>query len=182
VKLAIIITLFMFSLAAVPAEPGIFEITQPDGKTFNAEQFGDEHNNWVETEDGYTVMRAEDGYWYYVEEFIEDVDEESQPCCKTIVLTKVRADEAPPESLEKRLRFMTCYGNVCSEEGVEITTNKNSDPDKNTDTDTVIDATADSDSEQELDTLPDNDSVEENDIDSNPQTTKNSSGCSFLII
>lgn len=51
---------------AVPAAPRISEITQPDGTKFKARLRGDEWNNWVETEDGYTVLEdTTTGWWYY---------------------------------------------------------------------------------------------------------------------
>lgn len=60
--------LFIFNSKsfAVPAAPVIFEISQPDGTTFKAKQEGDEWLNWVETEDGYTIIQDETtGWWYY---------------------------------------------------------------------------------------------------------------------
>jgi M6 family metalloprotease-like protein len=42
-------------------------LKQPDGVTFTARLIGDELAHWYETEDGYTVVRNEDGYWSYAE-------------------------------------------------------------------------------------------------------------------
>lgn len=51
---------------SVPASPIIVELTQPDGHNFKARQRGDENLHWIETEDGYTVIRdRETGYWFY---------------------------------------------------------------------------------------------------------------------
>ena len=53
---------------AVPAAPIVAIITQPDGTTFEARAWGDEHSNGVETVDGYTVLKDEQsGFWHYAE-------------------------------------------------------------------------------------------------------------------
>ncbi len=49
----------------VPAKPGLINLAQPDGTSFQAQQFGDEHFARVETADGYTVLRNKDGWWCY---------------------------------------------------------------------------------------------------------------------
>lgn len=53
------------SLYAVPAYPGVAEVTQPDGKVLRVRQLGDEHFAWVETEDGHGVAKDTDGRWKY---------------------------------------------------------------------------------------------------------------------
>ncbi len=51
---------------AAPAAPIVFELTQPDGSTFWAQQWGDEWSNGLETVDGYTILLDEtSGYWVY---------------------------------------------------------------------------------------------------------------------
>lgn len=51
---------------AAPAAPIVFELTQPDGTTFWAQQWGDEWSNGVETITGYTIVLDEaSGYWVY---------------------------------------------------------------------------------------------------------------------
>lgn len=50
---------------AVQADPGIFTLTQPDGTTFSARQFGDEWQHRVETTEGYTIIPNQQGYWTY---------------------------------------------------------------------------------------------------------------------
>ncbi len=52
--------------AAVPASPEIVVLTQPDGTSFDARQWGDELSNGWETRDGVTVVRdAATGRWSY---------------------------------------------------------------------------------------------------------------------
>jgi M6 family metalloprotease-like protein len=51
---------------AVPAPIDRFEVTQPDGSSFVARQYGDEWNNGVETIAGYTVVK-DAGVWEYAE-------------------------------------------------------------------------------------------------------------------
>ena len=48
---------FMFPLlsSAVPAAPGVHTLSQPDGSTFEAKQWGDESHRGWETTDGYTI-------------------------------------------------------------------------------------------------------------------------------
>jgi M6 family metalloprotease-like protein len=52
---------------AVPAAPVTLTLTQDDGATFEARQRGDEYRNWIETLDGYTVVREGDA-WYYAQQ------------------------------------------------------------------------------------------------------------------
>ncbi len=50
---------------AVTAEPKIHTLQQPDGNIIHTQLFGDEHYNFWETIDGYTIMKADDGWWTY---------------------------------------------------------------------------------------------------------------------
>ncbi len=53
-------------LLAGSASPFPIRIAQPDGTQFHARIRGDEHQGWVETEAGFTVVRREsDGFWEY---------------------------------------------------------------------------------------------------------------------
>jgi M6 family metalloprotease-like protein len=40
-------------------------ITQPDGQTINCFVSGDEFFNWIHDEEGYTIIQASNGYYYY---------------------------------------------------------------------------------------------------------------------
>lgn len=53
---------------AVPAYDGLFKLTQPSGRSFEARQRGDEWYSWVETKDGYGIYHnKKTGNWeYYV--------------------------------------------------------------------------------------------------------------------
>lgn len=53
---------------AVPAYPGLIESVQPDGTVVSIRLRGDEHRNWAETVDGYTLMHDSQGYWAFARE------------------------------------------------------------------------------------------------------------------
>jgi M6 family metalloprotease-like protein len=59
--------LFAGRVEASPAAPIEFTLTQPDGSTFTASQWGDEWNNGIETIEGYSILQMEDGLWVYAE-------------------------------------------------------------------------------------------------------------------
>ena len=50
---------------AAPANPQPTTLTQPDGATFRAVPWGDEHSNGYETTGGYTIVKGEGGFWFY---------------------------------------------------------------------------------------------------------------------
>lgn len=45
-----------------------YKITQPDGKTISCFISGDEFFNWIHDEEGFTIIQAPDGYYYYAEQ------------------------------------------------------------------------------------------------------------------
>ncbi len=51
--------------SAAPVRPVTATIVQPDGTSFHARPWGDEHRTGYETTSGYSVVRGSDGYWYY---------------------------------------------------------------------------------------------------------------------
>ncbi len=53
------------AIYAVPADPKPITITQPNGKTLTFYQKGDENLSWAVTEDGYTLLRNNNGNWVY---------------------------------------------------------------------------------------------------------------------
>ncbi|MCX6377212.1 MAG: hypothetical protein NTU88_14475, partial [Armatimonadetes bacterium] len=60
------LSLIPFPAAANPASPNPVSIHQPHGKSFTAFIRGDEHQGWVETEKGYTIVqRKSTGAWEY---------------------------------------------------------------------------------------------------------------------
>lgn len=50
---------------AVPANPQSFELVQPDGTTLQAHATGDEYQNNIITNDGYTILKSNTGFWTY---------------------------------------------------------------------------------------------------------------------
>jgi len=51
----------------VTAYPGLVAHTQPDGRVFEARQFGDESYHWMETADGYTIqLNTKTGFFEYL--------------------------------------------------------------------------------------------------------------------
>lgn len=51
---------------AVPARPGLRELSQPDGTRFQARQRGDEWFHWTETAAGHAIIKDKDTeVWYY---------------------------------------------------------------------------------------------------------------------
>ena len=49
-------------LLGAPAYPGLVKIIQPDGYQFMGRMMGDEHQHWVESEDGYTLLYDGKGF------------------------------------------------------------------------------------------------------------------------
>lgn len=52
---------------AVPAKPGVIDVTMPDGTTMAVRLVGDEYYHLCLTEDGYPLVEGDDGYYYYGE-------------------------------------------------------------------------------------------------------------------
>ncbi len=50
---------------AIPAYPGIFAVTQPDGTTVHLQLVGDEWQSFTTTSDGYTVVKNANGAYVY---------------------------------------------------------------------------------------------------------------------
>ena len=46
-------------------DTGYIEWQQPNGITFTARIWGDEFENWMETDDGYRICKGMDGFYYY---------------------------------------------------------------------------------------------------------------------
>jgi len=66
----IILFVFAFLLMLMNAKAAYFEnlpymITQPDGKTIECLVSGDEFFNWIHDKDGYTIIQASNGFYYY---------------------------------------------------------------------------------------------------------------------
>lgn len=52
---------------AVPALPTPITVVQPDGTKITIQLRGDEHLNWAETTDGFTLLRDKNGFWTFAE-------------------------------------------------------------------------------------------------------------------
>lgn len=76
---------------AGPPAPFTFTITQPDGTTFEARTWGDEHLNGTKTVNGYTVLQDPNNqYWFYAQ-----VDNSTGQLKAT---DKIAGKDAPPTS------------------------------------------------------------------------------------
>ena len=72
-------------VAGIPAKPGVFELTQPDGVVFRARLRGDEHAAWYETSRGYSIVQDDGNVWVLARENAGKLE-----------ATSVRADAASP--------------------------------------------------------------------------------------
>ena len=81
-------------LFAAPSAQIPYEIEQPDGSRFHALTKGDEWHNRTETLEGYTIQQSDDGYWYYVEGYVDD----------KAMLSASRADIPPVTILPKHVK------------------------------------------------------------------------------
>ena len=103
----VILAGFLFLMAlptgtvqAGPASPVTFTLTQPDGTTFTAIQWGDETVNGYETLDGYVIaQQADSGTWYYLTVAANGA---LAPAYSDSVLMVV--GQADPTGLKKHLR------------------------------------------------------------------------------
>jgi M6 family metalloprotease-like protein len=80
--------------SAVPAAPIESRISQPDGETFEARPWGDEHANGYETRSGHAVVKGGKGVWYYAQ---RGGDDKLHP-------TSRRPDRDPPPAASKNAR------------------------------------------------------------------------------
>lgn len=81
-KILVLLSILAFQLlSAIPAKPGPITLVQADGTTFTAFVHGDEWQNWIEIEDGYTISQNNTGDWVLVSGFEN----------KTFVLTSIPA-------------------------------------------------------------------------------------------
>ncbi len=66
--LSLVLLLTALSLSAVPARPGRYRFTQPDGSTVLLNRHGDEWGHWLTDAQGRTVVKGADGYYRPVSE------------------------------------------------------------------------------------------------------------------
>ncbi|MGE5584534.1 MAG: M6 family metalloprotease domain-containing protein [Bacillota bacterium] len=79
---------------AVPAAPMARTLTNPDGTTIQARQWGDEWYHGWETLDGYTIVKDELGFWCYAEPDVE----------RGLVPSSVRANGIPLKTVPQQVR------------------------------------------------------------------------------
>ena len=60
-----VLVLLTTNVLAAPFDTGFIEWTQPSGTPFIARVWGDEFFSWMETQDGYRVVRGSGGWYYY---------------------------------------------------------------------------------------------------------------------
>lgn len=64
----LLLLFFILSALTINAAPFRFlshTITQPNGEMIECFVSGDEFYNWIHDKNGYTIIQAEDGYFYY---------------------------------------------------------------------------------------------------------------------
>jgi M6 family metalloprotease-like protein len=61
------------TVLAAPAAPIDITLTQPDGSTFIARQWGDEWSNGFETLEGYTIIQDSANWWVYAQTSPEEI-------------------------------------------------------------------------------------------------------------
>ena len=95
---------------AAPAAPGVFTVKQADGTVVKTIAIGDEHQSWMETEQGHTIAKGVDGNWYYAADPTSGVHA-SGPRAKMaggvnveLSLTNVRAENPPLANLPKHIK------------------------------------------------------------------------------
>lgn len=98
-KTILILSLFCIFLlidisAAAPANPDPFPLQQPNGDIFQAKQFGDEYIHWIETLDGYTIIKDGNGWWTYAH-----IDGSKQ-----LASSLIRVDDPDKQNLEKHIK------------------------------------------------------------------------------
>jgi hypothetical protein len=67
-NLVLVLVFLITPLFSVSAPPSLFEVEQLGGSKIPVRMFGDEHYNWIETEDGYVIDFIEKDThkgWYY---------------------------------------------------------------------------------------------------------------------
>lgn len=65
IYIAVLTFVLSVEVAAIPAKPGTYKYTQPDGSTFSAQLRGDEYYHTLTTEDGCSVILDPSGWYCY---------------------------------------------------------------------------------------------------------------------
>jgi M6 family metalloprotease-like protein len=99
---------------AVPANPAPFDLVQPNGFGFAAQQTGDERAVWIETIDGYTLIQNENGWWTYARDPLTASSEVASEF--TLFSTGYRVGDVDPHQvgIPKHLRLADVSSKVDS--------------------------------------------------------------------
>ncbi len=66
-KMIMLIIMSSLNLFAGPFDSGFIEWNQPNGVTFVARHWGDEFQWWMRTDNGYSIIKGNDGWYYYAQ-------------------------------------------------------------------------------------------------------------------
>jgi M6 family metalloprotease-like protein len=91
---ALLLVFFCSRLMAVTAADIVVQLVQPGGTVFNAKPIGDEWNNRMETQAGFTVARDSKGVWRYVTGYGPG---------KSPLFSSSSANQSAPPGLKKHL-------------------------------------------------------------------------------
>ncbi|MFK8104148.1 MAG: hypothetical protein AB8G15_16595 [Saprospiraceae bacterium] len=115
-RLYFILITFLFLCLALPgkaqpqkanAHPGLKSFTQPDGTDLSFKLIGDANINYRETTDGFTIVKAKDGYYKYARRTWTG----NLKASKIIVHNEGQRDQVELDYLqkkEKHLRYKRC--------------------------------------------------------------------------
>lgn len=96
ITISIIFLMLPLTSHAMPAAPGTYTMSQPDGSIFNARQWGDESSHGWETEDGYTIEFDEElDRWTYMTEEVDGRRGRS---------LRIVGQDTPPVNVPKHIR------------------------------------------------------------------------------
>lgn len=109
--LVILVMLFMLTLVKAAYFQRLpYSVTQPDGKTISCFVTGDEFYNWIHDANGFTIIQAPDGYYYYAEQngelvqpskyLVNSVDPEKVGISKWIRISKSAYDQKRGKMLD----------------------------------------------------------------------------------
>lgn len=104
-SLGLFLSIFFFNLMAVDAYPELIRFRQPDKKTFvSIYMKGDEKVHWAETEDGYSLVTNDKGYFVYA---MMDSDKNMVPSKYIATNINERSEEVIEflKNTPKKLRF-----------------------------------------------------------------------------
>jgi M6 family metalloprotease-like protein len=87
---------------ARPADPKPIEAEQPDGSKITIILKGDERIKWAETEDGYSLLRGQDGFWEYATKA-----ENGDMVASGVKVTATKGESSILSNQQKHIMFST---------------------------------------------------------------------------